>query len=73
MSDDVKYGRSFHGGGGVTLAGILVALIILGLLAAMFISPYFEMQAFNKFSKTKATYWDALWTELRIIPDGGDR
>lgn len=27
------------------------------------------MKAFNKFSETKATYWDALFTELRVIPD----
>ncbi len=43
--------------------------VLLGVLFAVFVPPYFEMRAFNKFTETKATYWDALFTELRVIPD----
>jgi hypothetical protein len=42
---------------------------VVVVIAAFLLSPYFEAKAFNKFSKTKATYWDALWTELRVMPD----
>lgn len=38
-------------------------------LAIMFVQPYFEAKTFNKFSKTKATYWDALVSDLRVVPD----
>lgn len=51
---------------------IMITLFVVGLLAVLFLGllqPYFEMRAFNKFSQTKATYWDALMSDLRIIPD----
>lgn len=48
-------------------------LIIFGcilIIAVVFlVGPYFEMRSFNKFSKTKATYLDAVFSELRIEPD----
>jgi hypothetical protein len=46
----------------------LVAAIGL-IIALAFFQPYFEKEAFNKFSNTKATYWDALVSDLRILPD----
>ena len=40
-------------------------MLVAGLT---FTCAYFEMRAFNKFSKVKATVWDAVFTELRVIP-----
>lgn len=37
-------------------------------MAMIFIQPYFEMRTFNRFSKVKASYVDALYSELRIYP-----
>jgi len=49
----------------VISAGIVIIIAILYL----FIQPYFEMQSFNRHAKgAKATYCDALFSELRIIP-----
>lgn len=47
------------------LCVVAVVVALLGFL----IQPYFEMRAFNKFSETKATYWDAMFSQLRITPD----
>ena len=52
----------------ICIVGI-VLLILVGVVASMTLSPYFEMRAFNKFSETKASYWDALFSDLRIIPN----
>lgn len=49
--------------------GIITFVVLAFLSALVFLPPYFEMKAFNKFSKTKATYIDALFTNLRVIPD----
>ena len=52
------------------LKNLLIALVFLIFLVGLMypiIQPYFEMKAFNKFSIKKATYWDALFSELRII------
>lgn len=46
-----------------------IGIVVVGCVAVAVFQPYFEARAFNKFSKTKATYWDALVTELRVIPD----
>lgn len=45
------------------LAVILLAMVVLLGLA----QPYFEARAFNKFSTVKATYWDALASQLRVV------
>ena len=46
----------------------ITALIVV--IAIALIQPHFEAKAFNKFTKGhKATYWDAMWTNLRIIAD----
>jgi hypothetical protein len=39
----------------------------------LFVAPYYEMRSFNHFSKTTATYLDAVFTELRVIPDKEDK
>jgi hypothetical protein len=47
----------------------LVVLILLFAICYSLGSTYIEMKTFNKFSKTKATYVEALFTNLRVIPD----
>ena len=51
---------------GFTAVEVLIVIAIISLIIGMFIQPYFEMRTFNKFSKEKATYMDALCSELRI-------
>lgn len=46
-------------------------MVIVGITLLIFVfllQPYFEMKAFNKFSETKANYFDAVFSELRVIP-----
>lgn len=51
-------------------------LIIIGLVLVILIvtcggwvtKSYFEMKAFNKFSDTKATLIDAMFSNLRVTP-----
>ena len=52
------------------LTDFLIAICIIGFIFALTIPPYFEMRTFNKFSDKKATYIDALFSELRVIPNG---
>ena len=47
---------------------ILMGLIIIGVVIFVIIQPYFEMKTFNKFSETKATYFDAVFSKLRVMP-----
>lgn len=44
------------------------AIIVLSIILAIFlIQPSYEAKTFNKFAgETKATYWDAVFTQLRI-------
>jgi len=47
------------------LVGIVAVPVIAIVIMAM--QPYFEARAFNKFTEgPKATYWDAVWTSLRV-------
>lgn len=47
---------------------ILTIIMFVGLLVVgLGFKPYMEARTFNKFSQDKkATFWDALWAELRI-------
>ena len=48
---------------------VVAGIVILGIL---FGQPYFEARAFNKFRKpgeVQATYWDAMFSNLRIGVD----
>ena len=48
----------------ITLWGIFFVVVIgIGLL-----QPYFEMKTFNKFSNVEASYWDAVFSNLRVTP-----
>lgn len=50
------------------LIGIAIVLVVGAFIWAS-IPPWFEARAFNKFTDgPKATYWDAVWLDLRIIP-----
>jgi len=54
-----------------TVVEILIVLIIIVIFGIAAIQPYFEMRTFNKFTKgEKATYWDAVFAQLRISTDG---
>jgi hypothetical protein len=47
----------------------LVGIVTVSVLAIviMVMQPYWEARAFNKFTEgPKATYWDAVWTSLRV-------
>ena len=48
------------------IAIVMITIIVILLLTGVFTQPHFEKKAFNKLSKTKATYWDAFWSQLRI-------
>ena len=50
------------------MLGLCFVVVGICLVCAAF-QPYFEARTFNKFSKTKATYFDALVSELRVMPD----
>ena len=58
-------------------ATLFVRLMIIAGIICLFaitIPPYFEARTFNKFTTgPKATYWDALWINLRVIPQGDRR
>lgn len=48
--------------------GILTVFAVIAL-AFLIYQPYAEMRAFNKFSNTNATYFDAMFSSLRILPN----
>jgi hypothetical protein len=46
---------------------LVVALGLIGIPVLVLAGPYFESRAFNRFTEgPKATYWDALWTDLKV-------
>ena len=49
------------------LIGALAVLLFVALVVGVS-QPYFEARTFNKFSDKKATYFDALVSELRVMP-----
>lgn len=47
----------------------VIVLVLTVVVGSVSIPPYMEMRTFNKFSTgTKATYWDAVFSDLRIMP-----
>ena len=52
------------------VAMIITVSVIVGFV--IFLPPYMEMKTFNKFKsedQPKATYWDAVCSELRVNSD----
>jgi len=45
---------------------VIIIMIAVGLFFAI-AQPHFEAKAYNKLTGGNATYWDALFTELRIV------
>lgn len=43
-----------------------IALIVGGILF-MFVQPYMESRTYNKLTGASTTWFDALWTELRVM------
>lgn len=49
-----------------TLIEIICIVGIVLIIAISAMQPYFEAQSFNKLTGGNATYWDALWSNLRV-------
>lgn len=49
-----------------TLINTIIILGISAIIALFAAQPYFEAKSFNKLTGGNATYWDALWSNLRI-------
>lgn len=45
---------------------IAVLLTFAAIFAFVGAQPYFEMQSYNRLTGSHATYWDAVWIELRV-------
>lgn len=54
-------------GKGFTAVELLLVLVCIGMVGYFIAQPYFEMKTFNKFSETKANYFDAVFARLRVI------
>lgn len=54
---------------GFELAELMVIVVIIAIIIVGMFQPIMEARQFNKFSKTKITWWDALWADYRIIPN----
>ena len=53
-----------------TTIAILAALafLLIGVPIICALGPLFEARAFNRLTTgPKATYWDALWSDLRVM------
>jgi hypothetical protein len=48
------------------LKAIGAIIFFIVVIALVFISPYFEAKNFNDCTKGRATYWTAVFTELRV-------
>ena len=51
---------------GFTLIEMMMVIAIVAIIGVAFMQPYFEAQSFNKLTGGNATYWDALWSNLRV-------
>ena len=54
------------------LMPMLFFALVVGMPACLALQPAFEARTFNKFrpeGAPKATYWDALWTNLRVTSE----
>lgn len=48
---------------------VAIFLVLIGIPAGIYYGSTQEAKQFNRFSRTKITWWDALWTDFRILPD----
>lgn len=51
---------------------LLFCTIIMVIPTVLLLQPAFEARTFNKFRQEgapKATYWDALWADLRVTSE----
>lgn len=47
----------------------LIIAAIIAILVGIAFQPYYEAKAFNKMTGKNATYFDALFTELRVMAE----
>jgi hypothetical protein len=47
--------------------GLSIVLILVGTIGAAVAQPYFEARTFNRCTGGSATYWDAVWADLRVM------
>ena len=48
------------------IQGVLVIVGFLIIVGGCLAQPYFEAKSFNKLTGGNATYWDAVWSNLRV-------
>lgn len=48
------------------LAGFVVFVVIVAILAAWPIGSYFEAQAYYRVTGKRVSTWDAMWLDLRV-------
>ena len=46
--------------GGITILAVLISILV------MIAQPGFEAATFNKLTGGHASYWDAIWVQLRV-------
>lgn len=51
------------------LIGVFIFLCLWLIFYAFTFPARMEARQFNRFSKTKITWWDAMWADYRILPD----
>ena len=50
----------------MTIIEKLILLTIILILLGLPLAPYFEAKTYNKLTGANATWWDAIWVELRV-------
>jgi hypothetical protein len=48
------------------IAGLILLVVLGAMITAVAVPPYFEAQSYNRLTGSNATYWDAVWVELRV-------
>jgi len=48
------------------IIALIIALFVIGAIIFGALTPYFEAKSFNECTGGHATYWTALFTELRV-------
>ncbi len=49
-----------------TIGWIVMATVILGVIAAFMLPPYFEATEYTRVTGIEVSYWSAIWLDLRV-------